>query len=144
MKLSKKLSAAQFIISQLLILITGLTFLFGLYYMLNIQYQKKGSPFLNGPITSMPKNLRLNLDNPDNMSLTFQNSTIVSGQTIPLAEVLIYTDSKDLVIISKKDGSFSTSWDLNEGENNITVVAFSPEGDYKSDERTIYFSKEKI
>ena len=144
MKLNKKLSTQQFILSHLFILIIGLTFLFGLYYILNIQYQKSSNPFINGPITTAPKTLRLDLDHPDDMNLSFQSSILVSGQTSPQKEVLIFTDSQDMVITSKKDGSFSTLINLDEGENKITASVFDATGDFRSTERIVYYSKEKI
>ena len=97
-----------------------------------------------GPVTTSPKTLRLNLDKPDDDSLVFQNSIIISGQTTPFREVLIFTDSQDLVITSKKDGSFSTILNLDEGVNKITASVFDSDGDAKTQERTIYYSKEKI
>ena len=112
--------------------------------MLNIQYQRSTQPFLNGPVTTPPKTLRLDLDNPADDSLSFQSSVIVSGQTAPLKDVLIFTDSQDLVITSKKDGSFSTVLDLAEGVNKITAVVFDATGDSRSAERTVFYSKEKI
>ena len=144
MKLNKKLSTQQFILSHLFILIIGLTFLFGLYYILNIQYQKSSNPFINGPITTAPKTLRLDLDHPDDMNLSFQSSILVSGQTSPQKEVLIFTDSQDMVITSKKDGSLSTLINLDEGENKITASVFDATGDFRSTERIVYYSKEKI
>lgn len=144
MKLTKKLSTKQFFVSQALILLVGLIFLGGLYYILNIQYKRSDNPFSNGPVTSVPKTLRLDLNRPDDDSLSFQSSIIVSGQTAPLKEVLIFTDSGDLVITSKKDGSFSTILNLDEGVNKVTVVVFDNNGDTKIAERTVYYSKEKL
>lgn len=144
MKLDKKLSPKQFIISQLIILTIGLMFLFGLFYILNVQYQIENNPFLGGPVTTAPKTLRLDLDHPDDDSLTFQSSIIVSGQTSPLKEVLILTDSQDLILTSKKDGSFSTVLNLDEGVNRIVVAVFDATGDTRYSERTVYYSKEKI
>ncbi len=144
MKLNKKLSGKQFVFSQFIILILGLVFLGGLYFILNLQYKIVSNPFLNGPVTSAPKTLRLDLDQPDDNSLIFQNSILISGQTSPLKDVLIFTDSQDLVIISKKDGSFSTVLNLDEGENRISVAVFDTNGDNKTLERTVYYSKEKI
>lgn len=122
----------------------GLIFLLGLYYILNIQYQKPTKPFLNGPVTSIPKTLKLDVDQPADDSLTFQNSIVVSGQTSPLKEVLIFSETQNLVIKSASNGSFSTVFNLQEGINNITVAVFDTDGDEKSIERTVYFSKEKI
>lgn len=144
MKLSKKIPAKHFYLSQILILIIGLALLAGLYYILNIQYQKPNNPFLAGPVTTAPKTLRLTLDNPDDDSLVFQSSVIVSGQTAPLKDVLIFTDSQDLVISSKKDGSFSTVINLDEGVNKITAVVFDATGDSRSVERTVFYSKDKL
>ena len=144
MKLTKKISSKHFILSHLLILVISLIFLGGLYFILNIQYQKPKNLFLNGPVTTPPKSLRLDLDVPDDDSLTFQSSIIVSGKTAPLVDVLISTDSQDLVVKSKPDGSFSTILNLDEGVNKIMAVTFDATGDSRSVERSVYFSKEKL
>ena len=144
MKLNKKLTTKQFIISQLLLLLVGAVILGGIYYILNIQYYKDNKPFLNGPVTTLPKSLRLDLDQPDDNTLFFQVTILVSGKTEPLKEVLISTDSQDFVIKSKKDGSFSTEINLDEGENTVTAVVFDIDGDSRALERTVYYSKEKI
>lgn len=142
--MNKKLSTKYFIISQLLILVIGLSALTGLYYILNIHHPTLSKPFLNGPVTSAPKTLRIELDHPDDMSLSFQSSVIVSGQTAPLTDVLIYTESEDLMIKSQKDGSFSTVLNLDEGVNKVAAVVFDATGDSRSAERTVYYSKEKL
>lgn len=144
MKLNKKLPAKHFVLSQILILTAGLIFLAVLYYILNIQYQKPKDPFLYGPVTTSPKTFRLDLDQPDEDLLSFSSSIIVSGQTGPGNQVLISTDSFDTVIKSKPDGFFSTVLNLDEGVNRITAVVFDSTGDFRSADRTVYYSKEKI
>ncbi len=144
MKLTKELSTKQFILSHLLILILSLIFLGGIYYILNIQYQRSNLPFSNGPVTTLPKILALNLDNPDDNLLSFDSKILVSGKTSPQTEVLISTENLDLVIKSKTDGSFSTTLDLREGVNIITVATFDSTGDSKSVQKTVFYSKEKI
>lgn len=144
MKLTRDIPFKYFIIFNLLILALGLIFLSGLYYILNVQYQQSSSPFLNGPVTSLPKTLRLDLDQPDEDSLTFQNSIIVSGQTAPSKDVLIFSDSENLVIKSKSNGSFSTVLNLRSGVNTITVAVFDTTGDVREAQRSVYYSKEKI
>lgn len=143
MKLTRKLSTKQFLVSQFLLLALGLITLTGLYYLLNIQYQKPKNLFLSGPVTSAPKSLVLNLEQPDQDSLSYTAQIIVSGKTGPGKEVLISTDTDDLVIKSKLDGSFSTVLDLDEGVNNITAAVFDSTGNSRSAERTVYYSKEK-
>lgn len=144
MKLTGKLSKKQFIISHILILIAGLFFIFGLYYILNIQYKQTQKPFEAGPVTSKPKSFTLDLDQPSDDTLNFSSQILLSGKTGPNLEVLISTDSSDQVITSKSDGTFSLTLDLNEGVNNITVTAFDSTGDSRFAERTVYYSKEKI
>lgn len=143
-KLSQKLSLKTFILSQVLILAVSLLILAGLYYILNIQYQQPKRPFLSGPVTSLPKSLRLDLDQPDNDSLTFGSSIIVSGKTAPNLPVLIFTDSEDLVIKSNSTGAFSTVLNLNEGVSKITALVFDTTGASRSAQRNVYYAKEKI
>lgn len=144
MKLTKKLSQKQFIIAHILILIAGLSFLFGLYYILDIQYKQVQKPFEAGPVTTKPKSFTLDLDQPADDTLTFSSQILLSGKTGPLKEVLISTDTKDLVIKSKPDGNFSTVITLDEGVNKIVAVVFDATGDFRSVERTVYYSKEKL
>ena len=145
-KLTRKLSFKQFVLSHIAILILSLIFLGGLYYILNIQYQKSQKPYssLGGPVTSLPKSLRIDLDQPDDDLLIYSQSIIVSGKTLPNTEVLIFTDASDLVIRSDANGNFSTILKLDEGVNRITAVVFDVRGDSRSTERTVYYSKEKI
>lgn len=144
MKLGKKISHKHFIISHILILIISLIFLGGLYFILNIQYQKSNNPFLNGPVTSKPKSFTLNLNQPADESLIFESRVLVSGKTGSNMEVLISTDTDDQVIEAKPDGSFSLTLDLALGVNNIKVTAFDQTGDTREAERVIYYSKEKL
>ncbi len=144
MKLKQKLTTKQFIISHLAVFIVALIFLGGLYYILNIQYQGVQTRFAQGLVTTPPKTLRIDLDQPDENALFFEPEVIVSGSVGPNLEVLITTEFEDLVVKSKPDGKFSTILKLHEGPNKITVVVFDAVGDSRSAERNVYYSKEKI
>lgn len=144
MKLGRKLSGKHFIFANIIILFTGLVFLGVLYYILNIQYERPKNLLSNGPVTLSPKSFLLSLEQPEDDSLIFTDSIDVSGKTAPSKEVLVYTETRDMVIESKPDGSFSGSLDLDEGENRITVAVFDSTGESRSLERTVYYSKEKI
>lgn len=144
MKLHKKLPFKHFILSQIVILFAGLIFVAVLYYILNIQYQPNKKLFDMGPVTTAPKSLRLDLDQPQADSIFYNSSITISGKTNPGNTVLISTDSDDLVIKTKGDGSFTTNWDLDEGVNNFTIVSFDISGESKSEQRTVYYSEEKI
>lgn len=144
MKLTRKISGKEFIVYHILIFVISLTFIFGLYYILNIQYKQAQKPFQAGPVTSRPKSFTLDLDQPSDDTLTFSSQILLSGKTGPKLEVLISGDSYDEVIISKNDGTFSRTIDLAEGVNNIRVTVFDPTGDSRFAERTVYYSKEKL
>lgn len=142
--LLKKIPPKYFILSQLFILIVSLAFLFGIHYIVNIQYKVSDKPFAQGPVTSKPKSFTLNIAQPDENTLVFDKEISLSGQTGPNMEVLISTNTDNMVIKSKTDGSFSTNLTLTEGVNNIKIVVFDQTGDFREAERTIYYSKEKI
>ena len=76
MKLSKNLSKKHFILANLTILTAGLIFLGALYYILNIQYEKPKTYLSNGPVTSPPKSLILDLDQPEQNTLSFSDSIV--------------------------------------------------------------------
>lgn len=145
-KIFKKLSTKHFILSQLLILLVSLALLAGLFYIVHIQYQKPTKLYSasGGPVTTPPKSLRIDLQQPDDDALTFQSSIIVSGKTAPNSEVLIFTDAYDLLLRSTSNGTFSTVIKLDEGVNKILAVVFDVTGDTRSSERTVYYSREKL
>lgn len=144
-KFNKEIPVKYFIASQIIILLTGIIVLGWAHYILNIKDQPVNQiVFGRGPITSAPKTLRIDLSQPDDNILTFNEDIIISGKTSPNMEVLILTQSKDFIIKSKSDGSFSTVLKLDEGVNNITAVVFDSTGDSRSSERMVYYSKEKI
>ena len=144
--MQKSLSFKYFIISQVLILIVGLLFLGGLYYILTIQNQKPTDIYspTGRPITTAPSSLSLNLTSPSDDMLIFQPVVLISGETSPNLNLLITTDSQDLILKSDFDGSFSTTLDLDEGVNNIRVIVFDDQGEKRQEKKTVYYSKEKI
>ena len=142
--LFKKIPPKYFLLSQIILLVFTLAFLFGIHYMVNIQYAASDKLFSLGPVTSKPKSFTLDLDQPTLDSLVFDNEILLSGKTGPNMEVLISTDTSNEVIKSKTDGTFSLSLGLKEGINNIKVVVIDSMGDSRQEERTVYYSKEKI
>ncbi len=142
--LKSSLKLKHFILINLIILIVGLTFLGGLYYILNIQFESPKTPFSNGPVTTEPKSLLFDLEQPEQDTISFSSSILVSGKTSAFKEVLIYTNEDNLIVKSNSDGSFSKKIDLAPFENKITVVVFDSTGKSRFAERTVYYSKEKI
>lgn len=143
--MNKVLPTSIFIFFVIFLLISGLIGVF----VLNLQINPKNkhtqlySP-TGGPITSAPSILTLQLQSPEDNTLTFESSIVISGQTTPNATVLISSNNKNKVISSEFDGSFSTVIQLDEGVNKISTVSVNQSGDQKSIEQTVFYSKEKI
>jgi hypothetical protein len=145
LKLTQKLTTQHFIFSQIIILIVGLIFAGWLYNILYIQHQPQDqNSFQTGPVTTQPKTLRIDLNEPEDDMLTYSSQILISGKTKPLTEILISSDFTDAVIESKADGSFSHVFDLEEGVNRITAAVFDEVGEVRMVEKQVYYSKEKI
>lgn len=143
--INKKLSTKSFIISQVLIFLGALGFIFFIYYILNLQYPSlKNYSFSSGPITSAPASISLDLSDPQDSVLTFKSSALVSGNTAPDSLVLVTTDTQDIMLTSDSKGNFSTDLSLDEGVNNIQVAVFDKNGEERLQKRVVYYSKEKI
>lgn len=145
--MQRKLSFKAFLMSQFLILILGLLFIGGLYYIIyspTLPSQSKSSLLIHGPITKEPVSLKLDLISPDDDLLTFQEDLEISGKTSSNSQVIISSSFNDKITTSKADGSFSVDFSLNEGVNELKIIVFDQNGDSRETERMVYFSEEKI
>lgn len=96
------------------------------------------------PVTSAPVSVNLDISQPDDETLVFDQNLLISGKTSPKAVVLISVEDTDIVTTADSDGSFSRQVGLTSGLNHITIYAFDQSGNSKSATRTIYYSQEKI
>lgn len=96
------------------------------------------------PVTSEPVSLTLNLSSPEDNLLTFDTDLLIQGKTAPEVKVIISSEEEDEVLESSSKGDFSTTIKLSEGLNNLLVTTFDASGNSKSEERTIFYSKEKL
>ena len=143
--MGREISFKLFLISQFLILILCLLLLGGLYYFLNKDFAPPTQDLkFYSPISSRVVSLTLEINQPDDNLLTFEPDLLISGNTLPNLKILITTNSQDLMIESKKDGTFSTVLELTEGVNYIEAHVFDNKGEERVDQRTVYYSKEKI
>lgn len=145
--MNKKLSPSVFFISQFLILVLGLAFVGFIYYFTNFKEDRKPQSLYSptgGPVTSEPTSFIFEMEQPDNDILVFQPSVVISGKTSADANVLINSEYDDALAQPKSDGSFQALLDLKPGANNITVTVFDNTGDTKSEQRLVYYSKDKL
>lgn len=80
------------------------------------------------------KGIFLEINYPTNGITVNQPTITLTGKTIPGAEVFV----NDLQLKAKNDGSFSTTVNLEEGENVLTVIANDNQGNYLEKEITVY------
>ncbi len=139
----KIISQKIFIISMCLIFLTGLGYIVALYYILNPQTTKENL-VTSLPVTKEPVSLTLIINSPNGNSLVFDEDILISGKASENNIVIITSDDNDLVLNPKKDGTFSLSYKLSPGINNLTISSFDETGNNKQEQRMVYFSKEKI
>ncbi len=140
--LDKEISTKAFILSHLFLLIISVLALFGLYYYLHggssDEWKKRAL------LTQAPKSLTLDINSPDEDSLLFDKSILVSGSTSPGAVLIITINGTDLAFESNKKGDFSKILTLLPGVNNISITALDSKGGSKTVDKVVYFSEEKI
>lgn len=145
MKLPKDvvLSTKTFIISHIAILLSGLIFFGGLYYIL---YQEKFQPLpvSYNPVTKEPVSLFLEVASPDDEVLVYEDNIVVSGKTGPDATVIISNQDSDAGLQASKEGQFSKVFQLSPGPNILEITVFDSEGNSKTVTRSIYYSVEKL
>ncbi len=144
---TREISVKTFIVSHLIILIAGLVFLGGLYYILN----EGNLPFFNShnlnnytPVTSEPISFNLEVTNPEDDLLTFDKNIVISGKTAPEATVIISGNNFDTGSPASQKGDFSEVVTLTTGPNIIKITAFDESGNSKTVLKNVYYSEEKI
>lgn len=86
----------------------------------------------------------LDLTSPEDESVLTETEATVSGKTIAKTTVVISTNTDDKVLETQSDGSFTTTVDLEEGENIIAVTVYSPTQETKEEVRTVIYEKEAL
>lgn len=99
--------------------------------------------FTPPPTTAtQPPTTGLTVNLPEEETLTNQDSATVSGKTLAGTTVVVSSPIGDKVVEADSEGNFQTQVDLEEGENEITVTAYLPDGRTEEQTRTVIFSKE--
>lgn len=141
--MNKNLGNNLFIFSMIIILLGGIGFFITLHFFVNPQ-QNPMTETSYQPVTTNPVSLTLNLSSPDDNILVFDSNLLVSGQSTPGNLILVMVNDNNQILNSSKEGSFSLTVKLKSGSNQIIVSAFDNQGNYKIEERLIYYSEEKL
>ncbi|MBI4040063.1 hypothetical protein HY389_01775 [Candidatus Daviesbacteria bacterium] len=128
---------------MILILVIGLGLTYIFYLILNPKSADKYG-FNLGPVTTAPVSLTLAVSSPDDNLLTNSPNLLISGTTSPNSLVVISTNDNDQILTASGSGDFSYTAKLNDGANSIKISTFDDQGNSKNEDRTVYYSAEKI
>ena len=78
------------------------------------------------------ESLVLSLSSPTEGDIAVDGEIVVRGKTLPNTTVVIYTQSDETSVESDENGNFEETILLVDGENTLTVTAFSEDGQEKS------------
>ena len=96
-------------------------------------------------ITPTPKqSIFLNVDLPKDEDVVSNKVITVSGKTVPDAIISIISDNYQDVITPSQNGGFSTTININDGQNLIEITATLPNGESTKVKRVITFSTEEF
>lgn len=146
------LSTKQFFGAMSTVLILSLVYIGLLFYLLGpeilngvsfLLLNRKGDLY-QSPLTSTPSSFILEVNNPEDNSLVFDNSIIVTGKASPNSNILISSNDYDHGLEIGNNGQFSQVFTLTPGLNIINVSIFDESGNSKSLRRTVYYSTEKL
>ena len=101
------------------------------------------SPSVKNPAEKI-QNVILNLTNPPDESVINNKVVQVSGNTKPDATIIVLTELDQKVVTPSSEGDFSTTVNINSGENIIEITAIAPNGEEKTIKRTVTFSTENF
>lgn len=94
------------------------------------------------PTPTPTNSVVLTLDNPKDEDVVDKKLITVSGKTSPSATVVISTNAADDVVTPSSTGAFSTTVTINDGQNQIEVVAIDANGTETHVIKTVTFSTE--
>lgn len=101
------------------------------------------SPSVKNPAEKI-QNVILNLTSPQDESVINNKVVQVSGNTKPDATIIVLTELDQKVVTPSSEGDFSTTVNIDSGENIIEITAIAPNGEEKTIKRTVTFSTENF
>lgn len=90
------------------------------------------------------QNIFLTLSKPTDESVVGSKVVEVTGKTKPDATVIILTSLDEKVVSPSSDGNFSTTVNIDDGENIIEITAIAKTGEEQKITRTVTFSTEQF
>jgi hypothetical protein len=100
---------------------------------------------INSP-TPLPgtSHLFLSIDTPSDETVVANKSLTISGKTIQNATLIINTSSDTQVVNPASNGNYSVTVTLDDGENQVTIIAIAPNGEEMKKTITVTYSTEEF
>lgn len=99
---------------------------------------------LTSPTPTSSPSISLTLDQPKDEAVVNSKVLVVSGKTSSSAVVAVITDSSDDVITPSAKGDFSTTVNLDDGQNILEVISIAPNGESVTIKKTVTYSLEEF
>ena len=96
------------------------------------------------PAQSISSEISLNLTNPENESVVTNAKINVTGETSPLATVVIIWEEGEDILVADEQGVFETEIGLIGGPNEIEITAYSESGKFIKENLIITYSTAKF
>ena len=97
------------------------------------------------PVTpTSPPSISLTLDQPKDEEVVNNKVLIVSGKTQSNAVIIVVSDSSEDVITPSANGNFSTTVNLDSGQNILEIISIAPNGESITSKKTVTYSQEEF
>lgn len=141
--MSKEKVVLSFIAVVLGILVTGVAFY--LYQATKVVSPSKIKTIKTLSPSPMPKpSIYLTIKEPEDEKVVGKKVVTVSGTTAKDATIIVLSPVDQDVIKPAATGDFSTTINIDDGQNNIEITAISPNGEETKVTRTVTFSTEEF
>ena len=99
--------------------------------------------FISPTPTPLPS-IFLTVDRPKDEEVVVNKVEIVSGKTTSNAVVIVITETSEDVMAPAENGDFSTTVNLNEGQNVLEVISIARNGESIRIKKTVTYSQEEF
>jgi hypothetical protein len=99
---------------------------------------------LVSPSPTIVPSISLTLDQPKDEAVVNSKVLVVSGKTQSNAVVVVTTDSSEDVVTPSENGGFSTTVNLDDGQNILEVTSIAPNGESVTTKKTVTYSQEEF
>lgn len=96
------------------------------------------------PTKTPEKSFFLTIERPENEEVFERKSVPISGKTSPDATVIVSTSLAEKVLTASRNGSFTATIDIEDGQNVIEIISIAPNGESTKETRVVTFSTEKF